>query len=81
MQLIFEKSVTGRRGFRFPDSDVPVSAKIPAQYARREGAPLPEVSELDVVRHYTHLSQQNFSIDANFYRLPNIITTMINSVN
>ncbi len=69
MQLIFEKSVVGRRGFRFPDSDVPVKAQVPAKYARREDAPWPEVSELDVVRHYTHLSQKNFSIDTHFYPL------------
>lgn len=69
MQLIFEKSVVGRRGFRFPDSDVPVKAQVAAKYARREDAPLPEVSELDVVRHYTHLSQKNFSIDTHFYPL------------
>ncbi len=69
MELIFEKSVQGRRGFRFPDSDVPVKAKVPQKYARGDDAPLPEVSELDVVRHYTLLSQKNFSIDTHFYPL------------
>ena len=69
MQLIFEKSVQGRRGFRFPDSDVPVKARVPQKYARKDDAPLPEVSELDVVRHYTLLSQKNFSIDTHFYPL------------
>lgn len=69
MELIFEKSVKGRRGFRFPNSDVPVKAQVPAQYARREDAPLAEVAELDAVRHYTHLSQKNFSIDTHFYPL------------
>lgn len=69
MKLIFEKSVHGRRGFGLPASDVPVKAKIPAQYARKDDAQLPEVSELDVVRHYTHLSQKNFSIDTQFYPL------------
>lgn len=69
MELIFEKSVSGRRGFRFPDSDVPVKAQVPGKYARTEDAPLAEVSELDAVRHYTHLSQRNFSIDTHFYPL------------
>ena len=69
MELIFEKSVQGRRGFRFGDSDVPTKAKVPAKYARKNDAPLPEVSELDTVRHYTHLSQRNFSIDTHFYPL------------
>src|SRR3989338_3948972 len=69
MKLIFEKSVQGRRGFRFPDSDVPLKAKVPQKYARGNDAPLPEVSELDVVRNYTLLSQKNFSIDTHFYPL------------
>lgn len=69
MKLIFEKSVKGRRGFGLPASDVPVKAKIPAQYARAHDAEFPEVSELDAVRHYTHLSQKNFSIDTHFYPL------------
>ena len=69
MQLIFEKSVYGRRGFRFGNSDVPVAAKIASKYARKEDAPLSQVSELDTVRHYTLLSQRNFSIDTHFYPL------------
>src|SRR3984885_2493674 len=69
MELIFEKSVTGRKGFSFGPSDVPGHAHIPPKYARGEDAPLPEVSELDVVRHYTRLSQKNFSIDTHFYPL------------
>ena len=44
MDLIFEKSVKGRRGFRFGNSDVPVKAQILAKYARKEEAPLPEPS-------------------------------------
>ncbi len=69
MELIFEKSVEGRRGFRFGKSDVPVSVKTPQKYARKTDAPLSQVSELDVVRHYTLLSQRNFSIDTHFYPL------------
>ncbi len=69
MELIFEKSVKGRRGFRFGNSDVPIKSQVSLKYARKEEALLPEVSELDTVRHYTHLSQQNFSIDTHFYPL------------
>ena len=69
MELIFEKSVAGRRGFDFGSSDVPVHGHIDPQYARGAEASLPEVSELDVVRHYTLLSQKNFSIDTHFYPL------------
>jgi glycine dehydrogenase subunit 2 len=69
MELIFEKSISGRKGFDFGGSDVPVKAKIDAKYKRAIDAPLPEVSELDVVRHYTRLSQKNFSIDTHFYPL------------
>jgi len=67
-QLIFEKSRTGRRAF----SQAPFSAadsSIPAAFLRDELPALPEVSELQVVRHYTRLSQQNFSIDTQFYPL------------
>ncbi|OGX24814.1 MAG: glycine dehydrogenase (aminomethyl-transferring) [Omnitrophica WOR_2 bacterium RIFCSPHIGHO2_02_FULL_48_11] len=69
MELIFEKSVTGRRGVRAPQSDVPVKAEIPRQYRRAKDSKLPEVSELDAVRHFTTLSQRNFSVDTNFYPL------------
>lgn len=69
MELIFEKSVAGRRGFYFGPSDVSTHASVDSRYARRQEAPLPQVSELDVVRHYTRLSQKNFSIDTHFYPL------------
>lgn len=69
MKLIFEKSQPGRRGFVFDPSDVPAQAELPDEYLRDEDAELPEVSELDVVRHFTRLSQRNFSVDTNFYPL------------
>ncbi len=69
MELIFEKSIAGRRGFCFGPSDVPVHMNVASKYARAQDSPLPEVSELDVVRHYTCLSQRNFSIDTHFYPL------------
>ena len=66
--LIFEKSRPGRRAF----AQAPAGADrggIPAACLRDDAAYLPEVSELQVVRHYTRLSQLNFSIDTNFYPL------------
>ena len=69
MKLIFEKSVAGRRGFELQKSDVDVRAQVPPTLRRDKECPLPEVSELDVVRHFTLLSQKNFSVDTNFYPL------------
>ncbi len=69
MELIFEKSVKGRRGFRVPKSDVSVKAEVPSKYRRAKAPQLPEISELDAVRHFTNLSQKNFSVDTNFYPL------------
>ncbi|MDL1970165.1 MAG: aminomethyl-transferring glycine dehydrogenase subunit GcvPB [Candidatus Desulfofervidaceae bacterium] len=69
MQLIFEKSVEGKRGIKIPRSDVPEAGEIPKGYQRVKAPSLPEVSESDVVRHFTRLSRLNFSIDANFYPL------------
>ncbi len=70
--LIFEKGALGRRAASMPSMDVPtvpLEEVIPAQLLRAEPAPLPEVSEIEVVRHYTHLSQRNFGIDTGFYPL------------
>src|SRR5215469_14641486 len=47
----------------------PVESMVPAGMLRKEPAPLPEVSEIEVVRHYTHLSQRNFGVDTGFYPL------------
>jgi glycine dehydrogenase subunit 2 len=69
MKLMFEKSVAGRQGVKLPESDVAIKAVLPAKYLRSKTAELPELSELDVVRHFTQLSQRNFSVDANFYPL------------
>ena len=70
--LIFEQSVPGRRGYRLPPSDVPgrqASDVLPQDQLRQSPPPLPEVAEFDVVRHYTRLSQRNFSVDTHFYPL------------
>jgi len=70
--LIFEKGAPGRRAATMPSMDVPVESlesMIPSHLLREESAPLPEVSEIEVVRHYTHLSQRNFGVDTGFYPL------------
>ena len=66
--LIFEKSRSGRRAFAQAPSDA-ADVSIPDEFLRSEAPLMPEVSELQVVRHYTRLSQQNFSIDTQFYPL------------
>jgi glycine dehydrogenase subunit 2 len=69
MPVIFEKSVTGRKGVTLPASDVPVRHTIAERFRRAADAPLPELSELDVVRHFTELSRKNYGVDTNFYPL------------
>src|ERR1700691_6700357 len=67
--LIFEWSRPGRgAGTQFPPP-VPGSAEIPVHLRRAAPPVLPEVSELQAVRHFTRLSQMNFSIDTHFYPL------------
>ncbi len=69
MELIFEKSVKGRKAVELPKLDVPFQDNlIPGDFLR-EDIELPEVSELDVVRHYTALSRRNFGVDNGFYPL------------
>jgi len=67
-KLIFEKSREGRRAFA-QAPDAPGDVDIPAQFLRTDRPRLPEASELQVVRHFTRLSQKNFSIDTQFYPL------------
>ncbi len=69
MKLVFEKSVPNRRGVRTAPSDVPTSIHIKQDLLRARLAELPELSELDVVRHFTELSRRNFGVDTNFYPL------------
>lgn len=66
--LIFELSREGRVGYSLPESDVPVG-KLPSYVLRKEPARLPEVSELDLMRHYTRLSHENFGVENGFYPL------------
>ena len=67
--LIFEKGRTRRRGSSLPALDVPAKNAIPAALERHVPAALPEVSELDVVRHYINLSRKNLAVDTCFYPL------------
>jgi len=71
-QLIFEKSVPGRRAANLPrltPAERDVKLRIPKKYFRATEAPLPELSELEVVRHFLSLSHKNFCVDGNFYPL------------
>jgi glycine dehydrogenase subunit 2 len=71
-RLIFEVSSPGRMAYSLPECDVPRSDPrelLPAQHLRSEPAELPEVSEFDVVRHYTRLSHMNYGVDSHFYPL------------
>src|SRR6185503_17074547 len=71
-RLIFEVSSPGRAAYSLAEVDVPLQTAldaIPAKYRRSAPAALPEVSELDVVRHYSRLSQMNYGVDTHFYPL------------
>jgi len=67
-KLLFEISSPGARAVDLPPSDVP-HVELGVEYASASVATLPELGQLDVVRHYTHLTHRNFSVDANFYPL------------
>ncbi|MCM3440982.1 aminomethyl-transferring glycine dehydrogenase subunit GcvPB [Metabacillus halosaccharovorans] len=70
--LIFELSREGRIGYSLPELEVDellLDELIPADYIRTEEALLPEVSELDIMRHYTALSKRNHGVDSGFYPL------------
>lgn len=67
---IFEKLTVGRKGYELPPYDVPeMCCQIPEHLQRKEKMTLPEVSEVDVVRHYTNLALKNYSVDKGFYPL------------
>ena len=69
MKTVFEKSVPGRIGNVAPKPTVDIKDLLPAALLRGQRAKLPELSELDVMRHFTTLSRKNFSVDSNFYPL------------
>ncbi|MCQ2126041.1 MAG: aminomethyl-transferring glycine dehydrogenase subunit GcvPB [Bacteroidaceae bacterium] len=70
-KLIFELSKEGRMGYSLPrpKDNLDTCDSIPANLRRSEAPLLPQVSEVDVVRHYTNLSQMNFGVDTGFYPL------------
>jgi glycine dehydrogenase subunit 2 len=69
--LLFEVSRSGRRGYDLPPLDVPAESRhaLDARYTRRDIEGFPELSEVDVVRHYTRLSRLNYAIDLGLYPL------------
>ena len=72
IDLIFEKSTPGKRAITFPKADVPtvdIASVIPADMIRQTPAQLPEVSEIETVRHFTQLSRRNHGVDVDFYPL------------
>ncbi|MCK4259252.1 MAG: aminomethyl-transferring glycine dehydrogenase subunit GcvPB [Halanaerobiales bacterium] len=71
-KLIFEMSTSGRVGFSLPEEDftgIEIDTKLPDNFLRKDEPNLPEVSEVDVVRHFTALSNRNFGVDSGFYPL------------
>jgi glycine dehydrogenase subunit 2 len=71
-ELLFELSHPGRRSHRLPECDVPGPAAaelLPAGTLSRTPPPLPEVGEIDLIRHFVNLSTRNMAIDCNFYPL------------
>jgi glycine dehydrogenase subunit 2 len=68
-KLSIEKSVPGRRGVRFARPAQPASAWLPERALRKTPPRLPEMSEFDVVRHYTRLSRLNYCLDTHLYPL------------
>src|SRR5262245_38887352 len=70
--LLFELSHPGRRCHRLPECDVPAPAAdklLPSSALADAPPPLPEVGEIDLIRHYVNLSTRNMAIDTNFYPL------------
>lgn len=69
--LLIDQSVPGRRAAKIPVPPVSqeINTLVPSNYLRKKRPHLPEVTEFQVVRHFTRLSQLNFSIDTNFYPL------------
>jgi len=66
--LLYEISRPGRTAFTLPELDVEPT-ELPDEEFLRDDLPLPELSEVDVVRHYVHLSQLNYGVDLGFYPL------------
>jgi len=69
VKTIFDKSIPGRRAVRIVPDGAEVATPIKADLLRAEPPELPELGELDVVRHFTALSRENFVVDTGFYPL------------
>ncbi len=72
MPTIFEIGKPGRHGLRLPDLDFeekPIEELLPSELIRKEDPKLPEVSQIEVVRHYTKLSKMNYGVDDGIYPL------------
>ncbi len=67
-KLLFDQSITGKVGTTMPSMDIPAQ-KLPDSSQLREELTMPEVSENEIVRYFSSISQMNFSIDHNFYPL------------
>ncbi len=69
MELIYTKGKPGRQGSTLPEHDVPVADALPPSLKRAVPTELPEVSELEAIRHFMKLSRLNMGVDTNFYPL------------
>jgi glycine dehydrogenase subunit 2 len=69
MKTVFSQSVPGRKAVVPAMPEKRAADLLPAEFLRKEKPNLPEISELDVVRHFTRLSRLNYSVDTNFYPL------------
>lgn len=71
-ETVYQRSRKGRIGYSFNTAEVDskeLNDYLPKNLQRKSAPKLPELTEFDVVRHYTRLSQQNYSIDTHFYPL------------
>lgn len=69
MKTLFSDSSKGRKGVWPKEPTTDLNAAIPAELLRETAPKLPELSEIDVIRHFTKLSRLNYSVDSNFYPL------------
>lgn len=67
-KLIFEKSIKGMNGITLTDEELNTDF-LPQEFLRKESAELPEVSELEAMRHFKELSDKNFCVESGFYPL------------
>jgi len=69
--LIFERSSPGKKGYRLAPLDVPAvdPQKVLGQAARQDLGNMPEVSEMEIIRHFTRISTWNYAIDLGMYPL------------